>query len=462
MSSLPQAAVALNGGDMWTGMRQSAEELEDALDEAMSMQIHMPIIPQFYPDRLWLWQRWHGTIVRQVLPREVLLNMLFAGAVVLCVNHLSPLVPIAKSTKVGAMWWSRTVTVTHPNQQLARFAVALASIDKVWLLLSGLVSFTLSFFLSQSYSLWRNVYSVTRRVQGRLNDLGLLCATSVERHPDGSYTEDAEKMLETMARYVRLFNYLMYASVTTRFAPLLTPRGLKHLCSRGALTRSEREILLRCSMGHNAVLGWLTTLFNSALSDGRLGDSRTSAIPLQVAIQSKTVELRSAYASIKDELSGRMPLAYTQLVQIMVDVLIFLTPFALMHSVGGIGAIVGTGLVTLFHSSILSLAKMFLDPFNNDDSGGDGAGIAINVATLMQETNLGSQRWRNSAVELPDGTRPIRRRLRGKHPAEVGARQVEEELSGVVRETQSVQTKTGFDVTTALPTGSVMIDELAP
>merc|ERR1711920_1120375 len=109
-------------------------------------------------------------------------------------------------------------------------------------------------------------------------------------------------MLGNVAREVRLSNYLMYASVTTRYAPLLTPKGLNHLCTRGALTRSEREILLRCSMGHNAVIGWLSTLFNSALSDGRLGDSRASAIPLQVAIQSKTVELRSAYASIKDEL----------------------------------------------------------------------------------------------------------------------------------------------------------------
>ena len=50
----------------------------------------------------------------------------------------------------------------------------------------------------------------------------------------------------------------------------------------------------------------------------------------------------------------------------MVDVLIGSTPFALIHSVGGVGAVVGTALVTLFHSSILNLAKMFLDPLNND------------------------------------------------------------------------------------------------
>lgn len=149
---------------------------------------------------------------------------------------------------------------------------------------------------------------------------------------------------------------------------------------------NERQALLQSSMGHNAVLGWLSTLFRSAITDGRMAavsGTGTSTLSMQVALQNKVVELRSTYASIADELTGRMPLAYTQLVQIMVDLLICCTPFALMHSVGGFGAMVGTGLVTLFHSSILNLAKMFLDPFNNDDYG-NGAGISINVATLMQ------------------------------------------------------------------------------
>ena len=75
-----------------------------------------------------------------------------------------------------------------------------------------------------------------------------------------------------------------------------------------------------------------------------------------------------------------MPLAYTQLVQIMADLLIAATPFALLHSVGGVGAVVGTALVTFFHSSILYLAKMFLDPLNNDQYSSD---MGINVAMVQ-------------------------------------------------------------------------------
>lgn len=204
----------------------------------------------------------------------------------------------------------------------------------------------------------------TRRVQGRLNDFGLLCASAAERNDRGEFTEDARKMLLLLARYVRLFSMLLYGSCTARFAILRTPRGLGELVRRGALTDAERNALLRSSMGHNAVLEWMATLMNSALRDGRLCGSSTGGNPvaLQMTLQAKLTELRGAYASIEDELTGRMPLAYTQLVQIMADLLIGFTPFALVHSVGGVGAVVGTGLVTLFHSSILNLAKIFLDP----------------------------------------------------------------------------------------------------
>eukprot|EP00966_Prymnesium_polylepis_P073230 1700402-Prymnesium_polylepis.1 len=68
-------------------------------------------------------------------------------------------------------------------------------------------------------------------------------------------------------------------------------------------------------MGHNAVLEWISTLLNSALADGRLCGSASggSPIALQMSLQGKLTELRSSYASIEDELTGRMPLAYTQL-----------------------------------------------------------------------------------------------------------------------------------------------------
>ena len=55
----------------------------------------------------------------------------------------------------------------------------------------------------------------------------------------------------------------------------------------------------------------------------------TSPIAVQMSLQNKLIELRSTYASLPDALSGRMPLAYVQLVQLLTDGLILTTPFAL-------------------------------------------------------------------------------------------------------------------------------------
>ena len=61
--------------------------------------------------------------------------------------------------------------------------------------------------------------------------------------------------------------------------------------------------------------------------------TKASPISVQIALQNKLTELRSTYASLPDELSGRMPLAYVQLVQILSDGLILFTPIALLPSV---------------------------------------------------------------------------------------------------------------------------------
>lgn len=438
--AVPTSAVGLDGGDTLSGLRANRSEVADIVEEALSSTVRAPIIAQYYPGRKWLWRQWGGTVVRRTLPREVLLNCVLASILSLIFSKGSPF---------GAKW------VIQSDSYLAGLA-------RAWTLSATMASFMLSFFLSQSYALWRSAYGVTRRVQGRLNDIGLLSATFAERdRTNGQYTPAADELLCTIARYVRLFHLLFYASVTTRFAPLKTPKGLSALVSVGALTAEEREVLLESSTGHNAVVGWLSVLVDTAISDGRLATSvvrarDTSPIAVQMSLQNKLLDLRATYASLEDELTGRsesattqlglfglqpagreqparlaasplpspgptclsltsrttataahapfaVPLAYVQLVQILTDGLILVTPFALIRDVGQFGVVCATFVVTLFYSSIVTLAKLFLDPFNNEvqQRGGDPGIGGIEVATLLQETNLGSERWRRSAANVP-------------------------------------------------------------
>ena len=99
--------------------------------------------------------------------------------------------------------------------------------------------------------------------------------------------------------------------------------------------------------------------------------------------------------------AGRMPLAYVQLVQILVDTLVWLAPFSLYSGLGVL-SIPLCGLLTLFFKGQLEVSKSFLDPFGNE--GHPGQNIRVDV--LVSELNFGAgSRWFLAADSLPKRTR---------------------------------------------------------
>jgi len=73
-----------------------------------------------------------------------------------------------------------------------------------------------------------------------------------------------------------------------------------------------------------------------------------------------------------------MPLAYTHLVQILVDSLLFCSPLALYAEVGAF-SIISLGILMLFYSGLLDLAKVFLDSLDNEDYCQDSVKIDLSV-----------------------------------------------------------------------------------
>jgi len=385
-SDITSKSVGADGGDVWNGLRVTRPELVQIASEATSTAVQQPVMAQFYARRGWLWKQWGSTVGKAVLPREVLFNALIA-------------------LLISAFFFCPGPYFAWRSSKL----VWLKGVNQVWLMTSSLVTFTISFFLTQAYSVWRTVYTLSRRVQGRLNDLGLLCASCAARDASGAYTESSAALLETVGRYARLFSALLYASASSRFAPLRTPQGLAMLVEFGELTEEERaNILASAAGGHNVVITWLWAVVSNGVRDGRLVGMSASGgtLALETTLERTLLELRGTYASIGDELSGRMPLAYTQLVQILVDMLVVVAPFALLPAVGPFNTVVGSAVITFFYSAVLLLAKVFLDPYDNE-SCTSRFGISINVATLVQETNLGSKRWGKAAFELPSAARPL-------------------------------------------------------
>ena len=106
--------------------------------------------------------------------------------------------------------------------------------------------------------------------------------------------------------------------------------------------------------------------------------------------------LRSVSCSIADDAVARMPLAYVHLVQVLVDVLIVLAPFALYAKLGPF-TVPMSAVQTIFYRGFLALSKSFLDPFGNEDSLSEN----FSVHCLICETNAGSVRWARGLEGLP-------------------------------------------------------------
>lgn len=154
---------------------------------------------------------------------------------------------------------------------------ALSGFNTLWGQLLSVTTFTLTFFVNQSYALWRKCYEYSRRLQGRLNDLNLALAAHASRkvpsNPSepSTYTAASRQLLDLVARYVRLFNLLAYASFTRSHRPILTPGGMRRLVERGLMTAQEREVLVEAEIPatqrHNCVLLWITRAFIEGKQD---------------------------------------------------------------------------------------------------------------------------------------------------------------------------------------------------
>ena len=99
-----------------------------------------------------------------------------------------------------------------------------------------------------------------------------------------------------------------------------------------------------------------------------------------------------------------MPLAYAHFVQVLVDTFLFVAPLALYAEMKSL-SILCVGMMTLFYQGLLDLAKVFLDPLNNEDF--CEGGVDMDLGVLIRETNAGSIRWIKGASVLPFGKNDI-------------------------------------------------------
>ena len=157
--------------------------------------------------------------------------------------------------------------------------------------------------------------------------------------------------------------------------------------SRGLMTAKQLEILLEVEHQEytneqlcNAPLQWIMVRSIKAMEDGILAsDTATKGVLLK-----DIGFLRNANAAVSSKLSARFPLAYVQFVQVLVDSFIFSAPVALYADLG-VYSIPAVGVLTLFYSGLNNLAKIFLDPLNNEEFCENS--IFMDLGVLIREVN---------------------------------------------------------------------------
>jgi len=372
--------------------RVDKESLDEMVDRATKMSNPPRFIPRFQPQSSWLWRQWNGTVLQQTW-RPAGVMMIVSALLIL---YMEPV------RREGAHKWT-LLEVPHEDDLAIR---PLRGFTTMWGYLLTMCTFVNSFFLSQAYGFWLATKGNVRKVQGRLNDLGMLLACHAQRDgPTGLYTPASRELLEDVARYVRLYHMLFWAGQVrpargdsgVSFSVLRTERGLAALLERNALTKVEHDLLVdnaalsetqRC----HAVLEWIVARFVHALRAGQL----VGGVGLETRFLEEACKLRATCASIADDAAARMPLSYVHLVQLLVDVLVALAPFALYPKLGVL-TVALCPILVIFYRGFLQLSKSFLDPFGNDDSISEN----FSISCLLIEQNAGSVRWLRAVERLP-------------------------------------------------------------
>lgn len=290
------------------------EDIDEVLDRVVGTDVGV-IIQRYRPEPTWLWRQWFGTVIYSAWPRAFI-NMAWATAFCFFVRH--------RTHGDFNVWALDDLT---DNLFVARFKIA----DKIWLTLMSLTTFLLTFFVGQSYSFWRSFHDVGRAIQGRLNNIQMILGSHAARDSKtGEYTPEALEFLIDMAKQLRLFHLLHWASHADRFRILLTTKGWDRMVARGLVSEAEKERLhmLDTNRTHKqfAILQSMIASTQKAVMNKKLIGIPSSA--LASTLMSEFSQLRGATGTVSSLIHGRMPLAYAHFVQILVDTFVVCTPIA--------------------------------------------------------------------------------------------------------------------------------------
>ena len=408
----------------------TSHELDRLLDNTVA-NLQPPtvsIIRPYDAEAWWLWSQWAGTVASLTWPRMLISAATAAGT---CV---------AVTSSLNADWPSFVTPGPLLDGQVTSepIVAGLQSLGAVWEYQLTLCTFVVTFFLNQAWVFRNSIYSTCRNIQGCTQDIVLLLSLNAARDAaapcgdgDGregpsvtSYTSEAQALLDDVGRYVRLAHVFFWSargSQTPRYlvsqsaremrtdqvailGSLLSEAGLERLVAHGELTQRELDVLRRTGLPPEryayVLLEWVGLHVVEARDRGVL----RGGAGLERAVLERITSLRGQFFTIGDALDFRSSMAYVQFVQILVDTLVLVAPFALYPRVGAFSVPLAA-LITYFYCGLLELSKSFFDIFGREGYYEQ----TISVDVLIREVNYAaSTLWRQAgSVKLMQDERGV-------------------------------------------------------
>jgi len=185
-------------------------------------------------------------------------------------------------------------------------------------MLSPFAAFIIALYLNKQFNWFDTVISMCWGVQGDLHDLALVVAIDLR-------SQDTEAVLRAkydLYRYLNAAHFFVYSGLAVDFGGIVA----NDLVQCGLLTAAEQELIDAAGNRRNMVILWIGSLLDSLLEGGCIRSCQ-----YWEALGSLK-SFRAKADGLGKEMSRMSPVSWAQQMQLLVDVLMLLTPPALAFS----------------------------------------------------------------------------------------------------------------------------------
>lgn len=294
--------------------------------------------------------------------RATMYRLLHKGALVKCLRfsmHCGAFaVALSWLNRASAPLAARLGSDAIFDQYLVR--ANLKAAKQVQIILLPLASFILALYINMKLEWFNGIINLMWDLQGNLNDTSLLVATSVSPPND----RVAMAVNYRMYRYLNVVHFLCYHNLATDYHA----DTIEDIFLCGLLTKEEKMLLHQSSNKKGSLLVWIGSSFRQLAQAGKISEQ------VHVELLSLLQKHRGFGEKLQKEMGRVVPISYAQLVQLMTDMLMLLTPPALADTLSAakegyslyLWPVLGSMLLACFYQGCMRLVTSLEYPLGSD------------------------------------------------------------------------------------------------